>query len=318
MSSHFQSLAKALPLCTRMPEWLRNLGTSWRRMTGAHTLGLALGGGGVRGLAHIGVLTVLDREAIPVHAVAGTSMGAIVGAAYALSPDFDRERLTRQVVELGIRPPLVLGGSEEDREGFFERLRRFIDVERFLLDTMWGWGAFEGTVVADALAKLTSGKRLEEARVPLAAVATDLLSGDKIVFRKGPASLALQASSALPGFFPPIRHEGRLLVDGAFVDLVPADVAREMGARFVLAVDVDQERMRVEVSNGLQAFLRAVEIGARHHKRHHLRQADLVIRPEFGQPVDSLDFSKAELCVEAGLRATERVLPVLRRMLKSS
>jgi len=300
-----------------MIDWLRNLRNSWRKITGARTLGLALGGGGVRGLAHIGVLTVLDREGIPVHAIAGTSMGAIVGGAYALSPDFDRKRLTKQVIELGITPPLTLNGSEVDREGFLERLRRFIDVERFLIDTMWGWGALEGTGVADALAKLTSDKRLEEAKVPLAAVATDLLSGEKVVFKKGPASLALQASSALPGFFPPIRYEGRLLADGAFVDLVPTDVVREMGVRLVVAVDVDQESMRMEIRNGLQAFLRAVEIGARHHKRHHLGMADLVIRPEFGEPVDSLDFSKAELCVEAGLRATERVLPTLRRMLKS-
>jgi NTE family protein len=299
-----------------MPEWLRKLGLAWRGITGVRTLGLALGGGGVRGLAHIGVLTVLDREAIPIHAIAGTSMGAIVGAGYALSPDYDRKRLTKEVIELGISPPLALNLSEVDREGFLERLRRFIDVERFLIDTMWGWGALEGTGVGDALAKLTSGKRLEQARVPLAAVATDLLSGEKVVFRKGPASLALQASSALPGFFPPIKHEGRLLADGAFVDLVPTDVVREMGARLVVAVDVDQESMRMEISNGLQAFLRAVEIGARHHKRHHLRLADLVIRPEFGESVDSLDFSKAELCIEAGVRATERALPALRRMLK--
>jgi NTE family protein len=152
--------------------------------------------------------------------------------------------------------------------------------------------------------------------VPLEAVATDLLSGEQVIFRKGPASLALQASSALPGFFPPVKHEGRLLADGAFVDLVPADVVRKMGARFVVAVDVDQESMPVEVTNGLQAFLRGIDIGARHHKRHHFRQVDLVIRPEFGGPVDSLDFSKAELCVEAGLCAAERALPSLRRMLE--
>jgi NTE family protein len=298
--------------------WLRTLRDSWRKITGARTLGLALGGGGVRGLAHIGVLTVLDREGITIHAIAGTSMGAIIGGAYALSPDFDRKRLTKQVIELGITPPLTLTATEVDSEGFLERLRRFIGVERFLIDTMWGWGAFEDSGIADVLAKLTSDKRLEEAKVPLAVVATDLLSGDKVVFKKGPASLALQASSALPGFLPPIKHEGRLLADGAFVDLVPTDVVREMGVRLVVAVDVDQESMRMDISNGLQAFLRAVEIGARHHKRHHLRLADLVIRPEFGESVNSLDFSKAELCVEAGLRATERALPALRRMLKSN
>jgi predicted acylesterase/phospholipase RssA len=121
-----------------MPEWLKKLGLSWRKLRSARTLGLALGGGGVRGLAHIGVLSVLNREAIPVDAIAGTSMGAIVGAAYALSPNFDKERLTKQVIELGIKPPVMLSVSEEDRESFFERLRRFIDAERFLIDSMWG------------------------------------------------------------------------------------------------------------------------------------------------------------------------------------
>jgi NTE family protein len=299
-----------------MLEWLRKLGDSWRMLGRGRRLGLALGGGGVRGLAHIGVLTVLDREGIPIHAIAGTSMGAIIGAAYALAPTFNRKRLTEQVMDLGIQPPLALGASREEQESFFNRLRQFIDVERFLIDTMWGWGAFKETIVVDALAKVAMGKNLEEARVPLAVVATDLRSGEKVVFRKGPASLALQASSALPGFFPPIRHDGRLLADGAFVDLVPVDVVREMGATFVVAVDVDEEDIPVEVVNGLQAFLRGVDISARHHKRHLLRRANLVIRPEFGEPVQALDFSKAELCVEAGIRAAERALRRLRRLLK--
>jgi NTE family protein len=298
-----------------MFKWFEKLVTPRRKAEATRTLGLALGGGGVRGLAHIGVLAVLDREDVPVHAIAGTSMGAIIGAAYALNTRFDRELLTQQVMDLGIKPPLTLGLAMEDRESLTDRLRQFIDVERFLFDTMWGWGVFEGTVVAQALDKLTSGKKLEEARVPLSVVATDLLRGEEVVFREGPASLALQASSALPGFFPPVKHEGRLLADGAFVNLVPVDIVREMGARVVVAVDVDQENMQVDVHNGLQAFLRAVDIGARHHKRHHLKRADLVIRPEFGEPVDSLDFSKAEICVAAGLRASERVLPTLRSLL---
>jgi NTE family protein len=245
-------------------------------------------------------------------------MGAIVGAAYALSSDFDRKRLTQQVIELGIKPPLTFSSADVEREGFFERLRQFIDVERFLIDSLWGWGALEDVRVGEALAKLTAGKRLEEAKVPFGAVATDLISGEKVVFKRGPASLAVQASSALPGFFPPIKWEGRLLVDGAFVDLVPTDVVRDMGARLIVAVDVDQENMPVEIGNGLKALMRAVEIAARHHKHSYLRLAHLVIRPEFGEHVDSLDFSKAELCVEVGLRAAERALPTLRRLLRST
>lgn len=299
-----------------MLAWFRKLTRFIQPEKELGTIGLALGGGGVRGLAHIGVLTVLDREKIPVHAIAGTSMGAIVAAAYGLGTDFDRDRLTKQVMNLGFKPPITHGLSEQDREGWFEHVRRFVDVERFLIDTMWGWGPFERQVVAEALEMLTLGKKLEDSKVPLAAVATDLLTGDKVVFKDGPASLALQASSALPGFFPPVKHEGRLLADGAFVDLVPTDVVREMGVDIVVAADVDQEAVKVEITNGLQAFLRAADIGARHHKHHHLKMADLVIRPRFGVHVDAFDFSKAGLCVEAGVRATEESLPSLRQLLK--
>jgi NTE family protein len=299
-----------------MPKWTGRLVGLVRHLLGPRTLGLALGGGGVRGLAHMGVLAVLDREGIPVSAIAGTSMGAIIGGAYALHPEFDRARLTQQIVDLGIKSPILLEPSELDADGFVQRLRRFIDVERFLIDTMWGWGAFEGTAVANALETLTGGKTLEAARIPFAAVAADLLTGEEVVFRNGPAALALQASSALPGFFPPVRQNGRLLADGAVVDLVPARVVRRMGVQAVVAVDVDQENIPAEITNGLQAFLRAVEISARHHKQHHLLSADLVIRPDFGSPIDSLDFSKAQLCVEAGEHATERALPALRRLLR--
>ncbi len=296
-------------------QWLHKLTGFFRRPQGGRTLGLALGGGGVRGMAHIGVLTALDKAGIPIHAIAGTSMGAIVGAAFGLGPRFDRQHLVTQVMDLGFKPPLSLGVSEQDRESFFEHVRRFLDVERFLIDTMWGWGPFEREVVANALEKLTMGKSLEDSRVPLAVVAADLLSGEEVVFRQGPAGIALQASSALPGFFPPVKHEERLLVDGAFVDLVPTDVVKTMGVDVVVGVDVDQGAVQGDLRNGLQAFLRAVEIGARHHKRHHLKLADLVIHPEFGEHVDSFDFAKADLCVDAGVQAAERALPVLRRLM---
>jgi len=294
---------------------LRRIGGILDKLAPKRTLGLALGGGGVRGLAHIGVLSVLDREGIAIDALAGTSMGSIVAAAYAMGDAFDEERLVTLVTSLGISPPVSSKLSDADSHSLMERVRRLVDVERFLIDTMWGWGAFEGAVVGDTLSKMTGSRRIEESRIPLAIVATDLITGEKVVFRRGPVTLAVQASSALPGFFPPVRHEGRLLVDGAFVDLVPVDVVLQMGARIGMAVDVDQERVPVEVTNGLQAFLRAVDISARQHKAYQLQTADLTVRPDFGESVSSLDFSKARLCVEAGRRAMEEALPELRRLL---
>lgn len=287
----------------------------FKKRTNKVALGLALGGGGVRGLAHIGVLSVFQREAIPIKAIAGSSMGAIVGAAYALNPNFTREFMAGQMAELGLSMPGGLFENERDKESFLQKIVQFIDAERFIIDAMLGWGILPENRVVESLQRLTMGKKLEESQIPIAVIATDLLSGEKIVFKEGPADFAIQASSALPGFLPPIRQEERLLADGAFVDLVPSEVVREMGVDFVIAVDVDQEGVKVEVRNGLEAFLRAVELCARHHKRHHLELADLVIRPEFGEPVNPLDFSKTELCIDAGVRATEKMLPAIRNLL---
>jgi NTE family protein len=298
-----------------MEGMMRRIGGMLEKLAPRRSLGIALGGGGVRGLAHIGVLSVLDREGIAVDALAGTSMGSIVATAYAMSDRFNEEELVGLVSSLGIAPPVAAKLSDADCHSLMERVRRLVDVERFLIDTMWGWGVFEGAVVGDALSKVSGGKRIEDSRIPLAVVATDLITGEKVVFRHGPVALAVQASSALPGFFPPVRHEGRLLVDGAFVDLVPVDVVLQMGARIGMAVDVDQDRADTDVTNGLQAFLRAVDIGARQHKAYQLQTADLVIRPDFGEPVSSLDFSKARLCVEAGRKAMEDSVPELRRLL---
>jgi len=279
------------------------------------SIGLALGGGGVRGLAHAGVLSVFDREGIPIKAIAGTSMGAIVAAAYSLNPEFDKKDLINLVANLGINVPTGLNEDKRDKDSFLKRIRQFIDAERMIVDAALGWGILPQEKVVEFLRLLTLGKELEDGRTRLAIVTTDLLSGDKIVFKDGPAVLAVQASSAIPGFLPPVHHQGRLLADGAFVDLVPCAVVREFGVDIVLAVDVDQEGVQVEVRNGIEAFMRAVELCARHHKNHHLKLADMVIRPDFGTPVNPLDVSKTELCIEAGVQAAEQMLPELRELL---
>lgn len=289
--------------------------TREERWAGMPSVGLALGGGGVRGMAHLGVLAVFEREGIPITTIAGSSMGAIIGAAYSLRPDLDREHLAQQVLNLGLSLPSGLSTPPGETSSLLDRFRRFIHVEKFLVDSLWGWGILPQELATESLTELTQGKLLEEGRVPLAAVAVDLLSGEKVIFREGPATIALQASSAIPGFFPPVPYEGRLLADGAILDLVPADIARNSGVDLVIAVDVDQEGRWVEVNNGLQAFLRAIELCSRHHKRHHLEFADLVIRPDFGEPIQTFEVSKADLCIDAGVRAAEAALPSIRSML---
>ena len=152
--------------------------------------------------------------------------------------------------------------------------------------------------------------------MPIAIVSVDLLSGEKVVFKEGSSAMALQASSAIPGYLPPVEYRDMLLVDGAIVDVVPADVVREMGVDIVIAVDVDQSGPRDEIKNGLDAFLRAVELCAQDNKRHHLKQADLVICPDFGATIVTFDVSKTEVCINAGIKAAERALPELEKLLR--
>lgn len=285
---------------------------------GTPAVGLALGGGGVRGLAHAGVLSVFERENIPVDAIAGSSMGAIIAAAYTLNADYSMESLTELMQELDASVPKRLKSSHSEKHILLNRLREFINLEKFILTSVSGWGIFPESLTAEALSTIVQGKNLQEAKIPVAAVATDLISGEKVIFKDGPADIALRASSALPGFFTPVTHGKRLLVDGAIIDVVPVDVVRKMNVEIVIAVDVDQEEIHPEVHNGLEAFLRSVELCSRHHKRHYLKLADLIIHPDFGQPVQTFDVTKSRHCIEAGIKAAEKALPDIRKLLSQS
>ncbi|NOX88544.1 MAG: patatin-like phospholipase family protein [Calditrichaeota bacterium] len=276
-------------------------------------IGLALGGGGVRGFAHIGVLTVLRREGIHIQAIAGSSMGAIVGTLFSLHYNLDLDALTKQLIEIATPVSEKMSFQKKEDHGILKRLRQFIHMERFLMDTIWGWGEVTGEVTGELFKKLTQGKLLEDCRIPVAVVTTDLLSGERVVFTEGPAHLALQASSALPGIFPPVRYQNRLLADGAFVDYVPVEVVRQMNVDKVIAVDVDQENLPVEINNGLEAMMRATELCARHHKWLHLENADVVIRPDFKRFVQTFDISMAQHCISAGMEAAEQALEKLQR-----
>lgn len=275
-------------------------------------IGLALGGGGVRGLAHVGVLQVLAQAEVPISAIAGVSMGAIVGAAYALTDAFP-DALIAALRGLDISPFKALPrGTGSD--GIWTTLRRFADLERFMISNVLSWGVASDAKVAALAAQLAGERRLEDARVPLGIVACDLRSGKPVVFRSGPATLALQASSALPGFFQPIEYEGMLLADGGYAGTVPTYVARAMGAEVVVAVDADQVGSVQDIHDGLHALLRAFDITSQRYKEALLRDADVVIRPDYGGPIDTLDFSQADTCVEAGARAARAALPAIRAL----
>lgn len=281
----------------------------------APVLGLALGGGGARGLAHIGFVRTLLRAGIPIRVLTGTSMGAIVAVAFALG-DPERSGLVERIQEgrLLRETPIVPPPGPGEREGLLSRVRRLVAAERLLTSNLLGWGPPLLGEVMPLLQEATRGLNLEDAPVRVGVVATDLEGGQRVVLTRGNAALAAMASAALPMVFPPVRIGRWLLVDGGFVELVPVLAARELGATAVVAVDVGVDQPPGPVKNGLEALIRAAAICTRLHTEQILSQADLVVRPRFAEPIDTMDFSKARIAIEAGVRAARAVLEDVRRL----
>ena len=184
-------------------------------------VGLALGGGAAKGLAHIGVIRTLERAGIEISYIAGTSMGALVGGIYAATKD------------IGFLENFFLGIREKDVYPAHRMIRKK-DGELFKNDLL------------ELLENKIDGMNIEDCKIPFAAVATGVESGSEIVLKKGNLRDAIQASTALPLIFPPTKVNGTLLMDGGFVNPVPADVVRELGAEYVIAVDVSSRWYNLE------------------------------------------------------------------------
>lgn len=265
-------------------------------MTGHAKLGLVLGGGGVRGIAHVGVLNALGRAGIVPDVIVGVSMGAVVGATYAAREDWldalnkvNRERL-----------PSFAEGEEEGLA--LARMRSLVRSARRLAPSVWTWGrqGYEDFSRATLESLLGGVDTFEETRLPFAVTATDLVEGRRVVLRTGDLASAVIASGAIPGLGRPVVREGRTLIDGGFADPAPIDVARELGADVVVAVHVGQYPSPFEADNWAMALLRGMEIGQRAFAEERLSGADLVLRPDFGERVNVLDFSAVTDVVRCG------------------
>ncbi len=222
-------------------------------------VGLALGGGAAKGLAHIGVIRTLERAGIEISYIAGTSMGALVGGIYAATKD------------IGFLENFFLGIREKDVYPAHRMIRKK-DGELFKNDLL------------DLLENKIDGMNIEECKIPFAAVATGVESGSEIILKKGNLRDAIQASTALPLIFPPTKVNGTLLMDGGFVNPVPADVVRELGAEYVIAVDVSSRwyNLEEESFNPVKLYSvmpRALAIIEYQLARRVLPQANIVLNP---------------------------------------
>jgi NTE family protein len=245
-------------------------------------VGLALGSGGARGFAHIGVLKALEANGIEVDMLAGSSMGSLIAAVYAN----------------GIEPHMM------------EKLALNLKRKHWLDLTVPSLGFVAGEKIKQLIRLLTHGKRIEELPKELAVVATDIETGERVVFREGPVDQAVRASISIPGIFVPERVGDRLLVDGGVIDRVPITVIRDMGADLVIAVDVAQFDTPMKVTTIFDVIAQTIDVMEREILRHQILAADLVIRPDVGH-YSSIAYTGVEEIIalgeRAGLDSVERI-----------
>ncbi|MDI6753669.1 MAG: patatin-like phospholipase family protein [Thermodesulfobacteriota bacterium] len=285
-------------------------------------IGVALGGGGARGLAHLGVLSALEKEGIAVDLIAGTSMGALVAAVYGLSPQcvlvIERFRQYLKSKEFQKTNLEFLHDRDEfpHLEGIFQRFTNFIRKGIFYSQALTKQAPISEESFAQNINFLLDDVEIQQTRIPLAVIALDLKSAEEVVLRKGSLRKAVSASCAIPGILPPVKFDGRELVDGGWVDRVPVRPVREMGADLVIAVDVAEGLDDTEdFSTGLGIVLRANEINRFILSQLQLKEADVIILPDVSG-VHWSDFNHLNQCLRAGEQAAYEKLGDIKKLIK--
>ena len=249
-------------------------------------IGLALGGGAARGFAHIGVIKMLESHGIVPDYVVGTSAGAVVGSLYAAGYDaFAMQKIAQQ-----------------------------LDEKIFADWTLGGRGLLKGEALQDFINQHLNNRPLEKLGKPFAAVATDLNSGERVVFRTGDTGMAVRASAAVPGVFQPTQFRGKSYVDGGLTSPVPVLAAREMGADFVIAVDISARAEGQPVDSMTAIIWQTTTIMGSAIGTNELRGADIVIRPKLPY-VKSWDFTARNDAMIEGERAAQGALAAIKQKL---
>jgi len=253
----------------------------------APKIALVLGGGGTRGFAHVGVIKALEAQGIVPDIIVGTSVGSAIGALYAAG------YTGFQLQEMSI--PM--------------KQERVVD---------WSWpnrGLFTGKTLQDYINRAVQQAPLEKLRRPFAVVATDLASGEKVVFRTGNTGMAVSASCAVPGIFQPVVINGRSYVDGGLVRPVPASEARALGADFVIAVNISNQPQNNKTETTVDVLMQTFDIMSQTINRYELVNADVVIRP-VTKEIAQGNLDDRHLAILEGEKAVAAILPELKARLE--
>ena len=284
-----------------------------------YNLALVLGGGGARGLAHIGVIRVLQREGIAPDLIVGTSMGAVIGGLFAQIEEIDKvEREILSFIDtFGVKAKWLdfLGESDDkDRHDMFRDIAYYIKKRFAGLKTLTRVSLEDKKTLYDPLSDFFSDDLIENCKVPFAAVALDLKNGSMEVLKRGSIIESVYASAAVQGVFPPIDYRDMLLCDGGPIALVPVEAARILGARRIIAVDVAPDiKEKAEFSSGLEIILRADSISQDRLRRIDQRMADVVIAPRV-HAIHWANFTRARYCIRRGELAAEQSLNAIKNL----
>jgi NTE family protein len=253
-------------------------------------IGLALGSGGARGLAHIGVLKVLEKNNIPVDFIAGSSIGALIGGFYATGLDI----------------------KEIERIALETDWRRLF----FLVDPNLRQGLIGGEKVKDFIENHVKVKKFKDCKIPFASVATNLRTGEPVVFNKGQLTPAIRASISIPLAFKPVKIGGMMLADGGLSLPVPVKTVREMGAEIVIAVNVDRYHCSRKKKSGLYNIANdSLDIMKHHLSALNSEKADIIINVASGK-YSWYDFMNGRAKILTGEKALKKALPELRKIIE--
>ncbi len=257
-------------------------------------LALVLSGGGARGFAHIGVLEVLEENKIPIDAIVGTSIGALVGGVY------------------------LAGAMNEFKETALQLKPE--DLAKLLISKPRKEGLTEGIAISNVLKGIIKGKRIESLPIPFIAISADLKTGGTVPMDSGDLLTAIRASISIPGLFVPVHDKDFVLVDGSIVDPLPIDIGRKIAQRLII-VDVipmshhfEKERSR-EIVEILEDSLSIIEEKMANLVYRKKKKTEIIIKPDVSD-IFLLQFHKAREAIEAGRKAAMRALPKIRELLK--
>ncbi|OLF54819.1 patatin-like phospholipase family protein [Pseudomonas chlororaphis] len=277
-------------------------------------VGLVLSGGAARGLAHIGVLKALEEQGVKIDAIAGTSMGAVIGGLYASGYKIDElEKLALGIdwqQALSDAPPredVPFRRKQDDRDFLVKQKLSFRDDGSLGLPLGVIQGQNLALLLESMLAHASDTRDFDKLPIPFRAVATDIASGEKVVFRKGHLPRVIRASMSIPAVFAPVELDGRLLVDGGMTDNIPLDVARDMGVDIAIVVDIGTPlRSRKQLATVVDVLNQSITLMTRRNSEEQLatlHKSDVLIQPPLAS-FGVTDFGRAQEMIDAGYRAT--------------